>query len=96
MLNYYNRNPSSSFGFVAAADLNVNQTEKPNKRFRFYRAMMLNIFGKQTFIQGSDIKNSIYLLVNRASFENGIISKTQIETEISRLYEGDYSLILEP
>lgn len=96
MLNYYNRDNSSSFGFVAAADLNGNQTEKPNKRFRFYRAMMLNIFGKQTFIQGHDIKNSIYLLVNRAALENGTISKAQIETEISRLYVGDYSLTLEP
>lgn len=96
MLEYYNRNKTSSFGFVAAADLGGDSTNKPNKRFRFYRAMMLNLFGKQTFAQGYDIDTSLYLLVNRASIENGIISKQTIEDEISRLYEGDYSLVLEP
>ncbi len=95
MLNYYNRDSSSSFGFVAAADLGDKPIEKPNKRFRFYRAMMLNLFGKQTFIQGYDIENSIYLLVNKTSFKNGKISKAEIEHEISRLYDGDYSIVFE-
>lgn len=95
MLEYFKRDNSSSFGFVAAADLGGNPADKPNKRFRFYRAMMLNIFGKQTFIQGYDVENSLYLLVSRMSLESGKISMRMIENEISRLYEGDYSLLLE-
>lgn len=91
MLDYYKHDNSSSFGFVAAADIGGNPIGKPNKRFRFYRTMMLNIFGKQTFIQGYDID----LLINRFSLENGVISKDEIEDEISRLYQGDYSFVFE-
>ena len=58
--------------------------------------MMLSIFGKETFAQAYDINNSIYLLINRGMLEKGIITIPQIEAEISRLYEGDYSLELAP
>ena len=57
--------------------------------------MMLSIFGSETFVQGYDVKNSIYLLINKEMLDQGTISIHKIETEISRLYEGEYSLILE-
>lgn len=96
MLEYFRRNGCASFGFVAADDLNQGEGNYvPNRRFRFYRRMMLSIFGSKTFVQGYDLKNSIYLLVNRDMLEKGIVSLPQIETEISRLYEGVYSLVLE-
>lgn len=95
MLDYYKRNPNASFGFVAANDL-VGETDsrRPNKRFRFYKAMMLNLFGKETFAQGYDIDNSLYLLVNRNGLEQGIITAEQIEKEISKLYNGEYFVVL--
>lgn len=96
MLDYFKNDRCASFGFVAANDLNSSKNNTtPNKRFRFYRRMMLSIFGSETFAQGYDIKNSIYLLINRNMLDNGTISIHKIENEISRLYEGEYSLVLE-
>lgn len=93
LLDYYRRDEFSSFGFVAAPDLNGNEDEFPNKRFRFYRNMMLNTFGEQTFIQAYDKQTSVYVLINRKAYNLGCISLTMLEEEISKLYEGDYSLI---
>ena len=96
MLKYYHSDHLISFGFVAADDLNMPRVKgEPNKRFRFYRRMMLTVFGEQTFVQAYDLENSVYLLINRTMFEDGKITINEIEKEISRLYEGDYSLILE-
>lgn len=96
MLEYFKKDHCASFGFVAADDLNGRNHRKPNKRFRFYRRMMLSIFGSETFAQGYDLQNSIYLLINREMLENGSVDLPQIEAEISRLYVGEYSLVLEP
>lgn len=97
MLEYFRKDNCASFGFVAANDLNNSAViSGPNKRFRFYRRMMLSIFGAETFAQGYDIQNSIYLLINKEMLQHGGISIGRIENEISRLYEGEYSLILEP
>lgn len=96
MLEYFKRDNCASFGFVAANDLNSSEKHiVPNRRFRFYRRMMLSIFGSETFVQGYDVKNSIYLLINKEMLDQGTISIHKIEAEISRLYEGEYSLILE-
>lgn len=57
--------------------------------------MMLSIFGSETFVQGYDLKNSIYLLINRNMLDRDLISIRQIEKEISKLYEGEYSVTLE-
>lgn len=95
MLEYFRKDRCASFGFVAANDLNSpEKSDTPNKRFRFYRRMMLSIFGSQTFVQGYDERNSIYLIINREMLERNEISIRQIETEISRLYEGQYSLVV--
>lgn len=96
MLEYFKRDKCTSFGFVAADDLNnAGHPNLPNKRFRFYRRMMLSIFGSETFAQGYDIKNSIYLLINNKMLSDGTVTLHSIETEISRLYKGEFSLVLE-
>lgn len=96
MLDYFKKDNCASFGFVAANDLNSSNSHAvPNKRFRFYRRMMLSIFGSETFAQGYDIRNSIYLLINRDMLAKGGVTIHKIENEISRLYEGEYSLVLE-
>lgn len=96
MLEYFKKDNCASFGFVAANDLNYREDRTSiNKRFRFYRRMMLSIFGKETFAQGYDIQNSIYLLINREMLDTGRISIKQIEYEISKLYEGEYLLVVE-
>lgn len=96
MLAYFKKDRCCSFGFVAAEDLAKSPHPSPiNKRFRFYRRMMLSIFGSETFAQGYDINNSIYLLINRKMLDNGTVSLPRIEDEISRLYEGEYSLVLD-
>lgn len=93
MLEYYRKDEFSSFGFVAAPDLDEDKGDMPNRRFRFYRNMMLNIFGEQTFIQAYDTQTAVYILINRKSYDNRDISIPLLESEISRLYEGEYSLI---
>lgn len=96
MLDHFRKDKFASFGFVAASDLNCPENStSPNKRFRFYRRMMLSIFGSETFVQGYDLKKSVYLLINRDMLENGTVSLPKIEAEISRLYEGEYSLMLD-
>lgn len=94
MLDYYRKDEFYSFGFVAAPDLDGIKANVPNKRFRFYRNMMLNVFGEQTFLQAYDVNTSVYVLINRKSYEQGDISIEALEDEISRLYEGDYSLVM--
>lgn len=95
MLKYFRQDEFSSFGFVAAPDLDGVQIGLPNKRFRFYRNLMLNIFGSKTFLQAYDVNTSVYVLINRKYYENGSITLQSLEDEISRLYEGDYNLISE-
>lgn len=96
MLEYFRKDNCASFGFVAANDLTGSRNNVvPNKRFRFYRRLMLSVFGTKTFAQGYDINNSIYLLINRKMLEEGRVSISEIEAGISKLYEGDYSLVLE-
>ena len=94
MLHYFDEDNCTSFGFVAAPDLNYNGRKVcPNRRFRFYRRMMLSLFSSDHFIQVSDANSSIYLLVNKEMLESGKISLSQIELEISRLYEGSFTLV---
>lgn len=98
MLAYYHKDGFASFGFVAAPDLDGNLEGKrkniPNKRFRFYRNMMLNVFGSQTFIQAYDENTSVYVLINRKYYVNGNITLHTLEDEIARLHEGEYSLVV--
>ena len=96
MLEYFKKDGFTSFGFVAASDINSSPNAVcPNKRFRFYRRMMLSLFGSETFAQGYDINNSIYLLINKKMLQSGSISLNLIEEEITKLYDGNYSLVVE-
>ncbi len=96
MLKYYFKNPQASFGFVAAPDLEPDirgkkiNADSGSRRFRFYRRMMVNLFGPETFYQVSDTSNTIYLLVNKQRLDSGAISFKAIETYINRMYIGDY------
>lgn len=100
MLDYFKQYPFASFGFVAAQNYeiekerkNKNFCEHPvNKRFRFYRRMMLSLFSPDNFCQYSDKNNSIYLLINKKALLNGYITVDRIENEITSLYEGEYSI----
>ena len=97
MMHYFMADAKSSFGFVGAHDLVETVVgDSPNKRFRFYRRMMLTLFSKDKFIQVKDVKNSMYLMINRSMYDAGQVSIPQIELEISRMYVGDYSFVLEP
>lgn len=97
MYKYFQNDINTSFGFIGARDLGVNNQENiPSKRFRFYRRMMLTIFGSKTFAQYYDMFNSMYLMVNRRMLNTNQLSISQIETEISKLYVGEYSFVLEP
>lgn len=96
MLEYYRGNHLISFGFVAAPDLDKDIEGKRidkthgSRRFKFYQRMMVNLFGPETFYQISDTTNTIYLLVNKMSITNGIVTIKDIEQKINETYLGDY------
>lgn len=94
MRYYYSIDSCASFGFVAAEDIPTDSRPKihPNKRFRFYRRMMLTLFSPTIFMQYADVDNSVYLLVNRSMLDSGRISISMIETELSEDFVGDYTL----
>ena len=95
MLDYYRRDEFSSFGFVGAPDLDdMDSYDKPTRRFRFYRRMMLTLFSSLKFIHVNDINGSVYILVNRRKLESGDVTLKDIEIALSRLYVGEYSLSL--
>lgn len=100
MREYLISDDKYSFGFVAAPDINKNNeivvSSRPNKRFRFYRRMMLSLFGPDTFIQAYDLTNSLYLLINKKSLAKGEITIHGLEDKISQLYEGEYNITLHP
>lgn len=96
MLDYYRNNHLVSFGFVAAPDLDKDiegkriDKEGGSRRFRFYRRMMINLFGPETFYQVSDTTNTIYLLVNKVQLSNGSITLKDIERKLNQTYLGEY------
>lgn len=96
MLHYFQGDNRSSFGFVAARDSQPGLSHGvPNKRFRFYRRMMLSLFSPDKFLQVNDVEHAVYLLVNKEMLERGDISIAQIASEISRLYEGEFNLTID-
>lgn len=96
MLDYYHRDHLVSFGFVAAPDLDKDikgkkvDKEKGSRRFKFYRRMMINLFGPKTFYQVYDTTNTIYLLVNSTQLSNNIITLKDIERKLNQTYFGEY------
>lgn len=98
MLDYFRKNNLISFGFVAAPDLERDvigkgcNKELGSRRFRFYRNMMINLFGPKTFYQASDTTNTIYLLINQQRLSSGKISLKDIEKKINQTYLGNYIL----
>ena len=95
MMYYYDNDSLTSFGFVGAHDLIATDSDAfPNKRFRFYRRMMLSLFSSDKFIQINDPATCIYMLVNKIMLEKGIFDFSSIEDELGRMYEGEYHLIL--
>lgn len=98
MLAYYRCNNLASFGFVAAPDLDKDLEGKAydatsgSRRFRFYRRMMLNLFGPKTFYQVSDTTNTIYLMINMKSMSEGLIGIREIEERLNLIYNGNYTL----
>lgn len=96
MLDYYHRNHQISFGFVAAPDLEKDIEGKKindsNRRFRFYKRMMLSLFGPETFLQASDTSHTIYLMINMARLANGEISIQDIEQKLNDIYFGEFTI----
>ena len=96
MFEYYRRNPLVSFGFVAAPDLEKDlkgkniDAEPGSRRFRFYKRMMVNLFGPETFVQASDITNSIYLMIKVRQLATGVITIRTIEERLNQTYDGEY------
>lgn len=93
MLDYFRRDRCSSFGFVAADnDVESDGRIVVNKRFRFYRRMMLSLFSPESFVQAYDVNNSVYVLINAYMLANGKITVNIVEDELALLYCGDYTL----
>lgn len=98
MMKYYQNNPLVSFGFVAAPDLEEDiackkyNLKEGSRRFVFYRRLMINLFGPQTFKQVSDTNHHLYILVNQKRLHEGTLSIKDIEKQVNNLYEGEFSI----
>lgn len=98
MLEYYRKNTLVSFGFVASPDLENDIKGKNyniktgSRRFRFYKRMMVNLFGPETFYQVADTTNTIYLLVNMSQLSNGVMTLKDIEHRLNQTYYGEYRI----
>ena len=96
MLEYYRANKLVSFGFVAAPDLEKDIEGKNldlsngSRRFLFYKRMMVNLFGGETFYHISDTTHTIYLMINNFQLSNGLITIDEIAEKINQTYLGDY------
>lgn len=96
MLEYYRRNNRVSFGFVAAPDLDEDIKDKKrlprigSRRFWFYQRMMINLFGPRTFRQVADTTHTIYLMINTAQLNDGVVTIKDIERRLNQTYCGDY------
>ena len=97
MMRYFDSDNCASFGFIAAPDLenrgSYTSDIRENKRFRFYRRLMLSLFGAETFVQVHDINNVIYFLINKKIWDNGELTLKDLEDRINEIYAGEYALM---
>lgn len=98
MLRYFYNDPYVSFGFVAAPDLEddirgkkINR-EQGSRRFRFYRRLMVNLFGPETFFQAADTTHTIYLMINKKQLSSGKLTIRDIELRLNEIYNGDFAI----
>lgn len=96
MRDYYMNDDSASFGFVAAPEISLRKASCGlNRRFRFYRRMMLTMFSPRNYIQASDVDNALYLLINRKMVATGQLTIHTVESLVAQLYMGEYSFSVE-
>lgn len=85
MHHYAMNDKQSSFVFVGSSS--ENESEFCNKRFRFYRRMMMSYFGFNTFMHFYDESVSGYLLARNTEVANGSISPEYIADFFRNLYD---------
>ena len=91
MRQYYLKDSTISFGFVAAQDIEPAKKHKPgNRRFRFYRTVVNYYFGAKTFAHLHDGNERLYLLLNRHQIDCGALSVQDVTDSINDIFEGGY------
>jgi hypothetical protein len=96
LVNYYRLNDLVSFGFVGASDLDNQASSKDGtRRFRFYRRLMLSLFGSDTFLQAHDKSNSMYVLMSLKAIGKGLIDVKVVEKKLNNYYCGNFRLMQE-
>lgn len=88
MLHFYHLNPLASFGFIGSHSTNKKgkaESKSNTQRFKIYKTVMSNFFGKQIFAHSMNKKYSAYLLINK---KNGPVRKFKSEAEsmFSKIY----------
>lgn len=76
MLEYYRKNPYSSFGFIGINSL-FEASRKNTKRFRIYRRIMENTFSPIHFTHYVYEKESAYLMLNKDNSESDLLAKVE-------------------
>ena len=72
LLKYYKEDKDASFGFIGAYSTNKKKNgnkiiEPPSntQRYRIYRMLMFNYFGRESFTHATNKKHSAYLIINK-------------------------------
>jgi hypothetical protein len=88
MLEFYRKNPFSSFGFVASRLLHED-SQNNTKRFRVYRRVIENLFSPMVFSHLYYERESCYLLLNRDYAKNAPDLLLHVEEMFSKIYMID-------
>ncbi len=88
MLEFYEKNPYRSFGFIGAAS--ESEAKNNTKRFQLYSRVMAARFSDIHFQHYQHKPSSVYLLLNRDYLEN----HPNLQQEITEYFTKNYLLIL--
>ncbi|WP_051203449.1 hypothetical protein [Hugenholtzia roseola] len=88
MLDIYRKNELATFGFIGANTVTENQQEarEATKRFRVYRIVMRSFFSPIRFAHFEYVKESAYLLLNKAHLAERDSLKADIEVLFKKYY----------
>lgn len=92
MRQYYLKDNTVSFGFIAAEEIDPSKkSESRNRRYRFYKTLVVDYFGEKTFLHIDDPNERLYLLLNISQIKQGKLSSQAVNKTINNLFIYDFN-----
>lgn len=88
---YLCKNPMLSFGFVAAEDIEgKKRKDGVNRRFSFYRMVMVQYFGTRAYFHFNDTSHRVYLMLSKRSIAEGSFTIDDIVNLINQSFNDEF------